>query len=79
MKQFIEVENVTKKFGDFVALDGFSCSIPVGVVGILGPNGAGKTTFIRSLLGIHPFQEGRIQFLDYELPHDLLKVKDMIG
>lgn len=79
MKQFIEVENVTKRYGDFVALDDFSCSIPSGVVGILGPNGAGKTTFIRSLLGIHPFQSGRIQFLDYELPHDLFEVKDLIG
>lgn len=78
-EQFLTVENVTKHYGSFVALDNFSCEIPTGVTGILGPNGAGKTTFIRSLLGIHPFQSGRIQFLNYELPHDLLVVKDMIG
>ncbi|MHA2098259.1 MAG: ABC transporter ATP-binding protein [Candidatus Kariarchaeaceae archaeon] len=76
---FLYVENVTKKYGDFLALDNFSCTIPSGVTGLLGPNGAGKTTFIRSLLGIHPFQSGRIQFLDYELPRDLLQVKDLIG
>ena len=78
-EQFLTVENVTKNYGSFVALDKFSCEIPTGVTGILGPNGAGKTTFIRSLLGIHPFQSGRIQFLNYELPRDLLTVKDMIG
>lgn len=78
-EQFLKVENVTKAFGKFLALDSFSCEIPQGVTGLLGPNGAGKTTFIRALLGIHPIISGSIQFMDYTLPKDLLIVKDLIG
>ncbi|MBD3253936.1 MAG: ATP-binding cassette domain-containing protein [Candidatus Lokiarchaeota archaeon] len=75
----ITARNVVKTYGTFIALDNFSCVIPKGVTGLLGPNGAGKTTFIRALLGIHPFQGGCIQFLDYTLPEDILAVKDKIG
>ncbi|MHA2252993.1 MAG: ABC transporter ATP-binding protein [Candidatus Kariarchaeaceae archaeon] len=76
---FIVVNDVTKFYGKFKALDGFSCEIPAGVTGLLGPNGAGKTTFIRALLGIHPISGGDMQFLDHTLPRDILTVKDMIG
>jgi len=45
-------ENVRKRYGDTVALDGVSLSIPEGeVFGLVGPNGAGKTTLVRSLTG----------------------------
>ncbi|HLY29362.1 MAG TPA: ABC transporter ATP-binding protein [Aggregatilineales bacterium] len=51
--QPIVVENLTKKFGDFVAVDNVSFSVNTGeVFGWLGPNGAGKTTTIRMLLGL---------------------------
>ena len=52
----IVVENLTKKFGNFVAVDNVSFSVKRGeVFGWLGPNGAGKTTTIRMLLGLlHP-------------------------
>ncbi len=70
---------MVKYYDSFLALDDFSCNIPKGVTGLLGPNGAGKTTFIRALLGIHPFKSGEIDFLDYNLPEDLLAVKDKIG
>ena len=73
------VESMTKKFGEFLALDQFSCEIPSGVTGLLGPNGAGKTTFIRCLLGILSFDSGRVEFLEWSLPDDLLKIKDLIG
>lgn len=79
MQNIIVAEEVIKTYGSFLALDGFSCTIPGGVTGLLGPNGAGKTTFLRALLGIHPFQGGTIKFLDYELPGDLLVVKDKMG
>src|SRR5437868_14561454 len=54
--QPIVVQNLTKKFGDFVAVDNVSFSVSSGqVFGWLGPNGAGKTTTIRMLLGLlHP-------------------------
>lgn len=77
----LEAENVSKRYGNFRALDGFSCQIPNGIIGLLGPNGAGKTTFIKSLLGLQPFESGKINLFDqtYSLPKDFLKVKDLIG
>ncbi len=49
----IETENLTKKFGDFVAVDAISLSVPAGqVLALLGPNGAGKTTTVRMLAAI---------------------------
>jgi ABC-2 type transport system ATP-binding protein len=79
MQNILVIRDLVKKYGSFPALDGFSCDIPKGVTGLLGPNGAGKTTFIRSLLGVHPFNSGSIKFLDYDLPKDLLAVRDKIG
>lgn len=77
----LQAESVSKSFGHFKALDDFSCSIPHGTIGLLGPNGAGKTTFIKSLLGLHPFESGKIELFDgsYNLPKDFLRVKDLIG
>ena len=47
----VEVVNLTKKFGDFTAVDGVTFNIRRGqIFGFLGPNGAGKTTTIRMLL-----------------------------
>ncbi len=56
MAPVIEVENLTKMFGSFRALDQFNLSVEEGSVhGFLGPNGSGKSTTIRTLLGVlHP-------------------------
>jgi ABC-2 type transport system ATP-binding protein len=49
----IEIENLTRKFGDVTAVDGLTLAIAEGeVFGLLGPNGAGKTTTIRMLAGL---------------------------
>ncbi len=57
----LELKNVTKKFGDFKALDSLSMTVPKGAVyGLVGPNGAGKSTAIRCLTGIYRPEEGRI-------------------
>lgn len=49
----LSVQNLTRKFGDFTAVDGVSFEINAGeIVGYLGPNGSGKTTTIRMLLGL---------------------------
>ena len=60
----IVVENLTKRFGDFVAVDHVSFKVSKGeVYGWLGPNGAGKTTTIRMLLGLLKPSEGRARVL----------------
>ncbi len=62
----IEVENLTKRFGDFVAVDHVSFRVKQGeVYGWLGPNGAGKTTTIRLLLGLLKITEGSARVLGY--------------
>ncbi len=63
----IVVENLTKRFGDFVAVDHVSFGVKRGeVYGWLGPNGAGKTTTIRMLLGLLQPSEGWARVLGYD-------------
>ena len=58
----LRVQNVTKRFGDFTAVDDLSFEVRRGrVFGFLGPNGAGKTTTIRMIVGITIPDEGRIE------------------
>jgi branched-chain amino acid transport system ATP-binding protein len=60
---FLEVDNVTKRFGGLVALSEVSFSIRQDeIYGLIGPNGAGKTTLFNVLTGIYPQDEGRIRF-----------------
>lgn len=61
----LEVSDLYKKYGSFVAVDSISFSVPKGkVVGFLGPNGAGKTTTIQMLLGITLTNGGSIKYFD---------------
>lgn len=57
---YVETHSLTKSYGDFTALDGFSFGASRGeVVGLLGPNGAGKTTLLRTLMGFLKPTSGR--------------------
>ncbi len=59
----IEVKEVTKHYGDYLALDGISLTVPEqSVYGLLGPNGAGKTTLIRILNQITAPDSGEVLF-----------------
>jgi ABC-2 type transport system ATP-binding protein len=58
----LRLERVTKRFGDFTAVDGLSLTVRAGrVYGLLGPNGAGKTTTIRMIVGITAPDEGTLE------------------
>ncbi len=58
----VQVENLTKRFGDFIAVDRVSLGIERGeIVGMLGPNGAGKTTTIHMILGLITPSAGSIR------------------
>ena len=71
------LEGVTKRFGDHVAVDGMSLSIPHGCIyGFLGPNGAGKTTTLRMVMSIFLPDEGRLAVLGSP---DAAAVKDRLG
>jgi ABC-2 type transport system ATP-binding protein len=64
MAEALVAEDVRKRYGDTVAVDGVSLSVAEGeVFGLVGPNGAGKTTLVRSLTGTTAC-EGRIRVLD---------------
>ena len=57
----IEIKNVTKKYGDKKAVDNVSFTVNDGdIFAFIGHNGAGKTTLIKSIVGIHDFDEGDI-------------------
>jgi ABC-2 type transport system ATP-binding protein len=76
----VEVVNLTKKFGDFTAVDDISFTIRRGeIFGFLGPNGAGKTTTIRVLLGLlHP-TSGSATVLGFDVARQPEEVRKRIG
>ena len=76
----IIVENLTRKFGDFVAVDHVSFTVGAGeVVGYLGPNGSGKTTTIRMLLGLYEPTEGKATVLGYDAFKQSEEVRSRAG
>ena len=76
----IETHNLTKRFGDFVAVDRVSFTVRVGeVVGYLGPNGSGKTTTIRMLLGLLQPSDGDARVLGYDIRTQAESVRPLVG
>lgn len=74
MSNVIELQNVTKKYGNKTALDNISISIETGsVIGLLGPNGSGKTTFMKTIMRIIREQEGRILICNQEASYETRK------
>ena len=73
----LEIENITKRFGDFYAVKRLSFKIPQGTIyGLLGPNGAGKTTTIRMVMNIIIPDEGSIRVLERSMDEEM---KERIG
>ena len=68
----LRVENISKRFGDFTAVEDLSFEVRSGrVFGFLGPNGAGKTTTIRMIVGITAPDEGSVELFGQKFSHDL--------
>jgi lipooligosaccharide transport system ATP-binding protein len=76
----IKAEKLTKRFGDFTAVDGITFAIyPGECFGFLGPNGAGKTSTIRMIYGFYPLSEGRLEIFGQDIHRSLREIKYKIG
>ena len=78
--EVINVDGLTRRFGNFTAVDKVSFKVSQGeVVGYLGPNGSGKTTTIRMLLGLLLPSEGRAQVLGYDVVKESELIRSQVG
>ena len=76
----IHVENLTKYYNDFCAVDRINLDIEKGeILGLLGPNGAGKTTTLRMLTGYFLPTSGTIRVKDYSIDESSLEIKRLMG
>ena len=76
----VQTRDLSKRFGDFTAVDRVSFEIPEGeIFGLLGPNGAGKTTAIRMLCGILRPSGGTGSVMGYEISRQPEEIKKRIG
>ena len=76
----IKVENLTKRYGGFTAVDGISFEVGKGeIVGFLGPNGAGKSTTMKMLSCYLPPTSGRAEIAGFDVFRDSLKARERIG
>lgn len=76
----VDVKDLTRRFGDFVAVDRVSFQIARGsIFGFLGPNGAGKSTTIRMLLGILPVSDGSGTVLGKDIRTQTVEIRSQVG
>jgi ABC-2 type transport system ATP-binding protein len=76
----IAARGLVKRYGELVAVDGLSLTVPWGsIYGLLGPDGAGKTSTIRCLAGGLRFQGGDLEVGGWTLPKDVTRVWPLIG
>ena len=76
----IEVQGLTRRYGDFTAVEDVSFSVGSGqIVGMLGPNGAGKTTTIRMITGFLPPTAGRVSLAGIDLEQRPVEARRQLG
>ncbi len=76
----IIVTNLTRKFGDFVAVDNLNLVVPKGTIyGFLGPNGCGKSTTLRMLTGLLTPTFGTVNVLGLDIPRQAEQLRLRIG
>jgi ABC-2 type transport system ATP-binding protein len=75
----VELNDITIRYGNFVAVSGVTASFPVGAVGLLGRNGAGKSSILKALLGlVHP-SSGVMQILDLPVAANAAEIRRVVG
>jgi ABC-2 type transport system ATP-binding protein len=80
MPPIIETRNLTRRFGELVAVDHLNLSVERGeIFGLVGPDGAGKTTTLRMLCGLMDASEGSASVAGYDVARQSQSVKDQIG
>jgi ABC-2 type transport system ATP-binding protein len=76
----IEVEGLTKLYGEFTAVEELSFSVRAGeVIGLVGPNGAGKTTTLRCMAGIIPPTRGAVRVCGFDLGRQPIEAKKRLA
>ncbi|MCW4035481.1 MAG: ATP-binding cassette domain-containing protein [Candidatus Bathyarchaeota archaeon] len=76
----IKAENLTKRYGDLVAVDHINFEVQKGeIFGFLGPNGAGKSTTTRMLIGISIPTEGTAQVMGFDIRRQSVRAKELMG
>ena len=76
----LQVENLSKHFGQKQALNNLSFEVQEGeVFGLIGPNGAGKTTALRTVATLLQIESGRVSILGRESPHEAARVREIIS
>jgi len=79
-QKMIEVQNLTKQYGSFTAVNGITFEAQAGeIVGLLGPNGAGKTTTMRMLTGFMPPTSGTAKIAGFDIFDDSMEVRKRVG
>ena len=80
MENIIQINNLTKSYGNFKALDNLSFNVKQGeILGLLGPNGSGKSTTINCLLSLLNFENGSIKIFGKEMTPESYDIKSKIG
>jgi ABC-2 type transport system ATP-binding protein len=76
----IQTENLTRRFGELIAVDHLNLAVEAGeIFGLVGPDGAGKTTTLRLLCGLMDPTEGSARVAGYDVARETQAVKDRIG
>lgn len=80
MEKIVEINNITKEFGDFKALDNVSFTVNKGeILGFIGPNGAGKSTTIRILLGLLKANSGQAEIFGKDVWQDPVAIHERVA
>jgi ABC-2 type transport system ATP-binding protein len=79
-ERVLETKNLTKKYGDFTALDDLSIHVDRGqILGFIGPNGAGKTTTIKILVGLSKPTSGSASIAGVDCSENASRIKRLVG